>query len=348
VSIPFSSQDSRALTVGVQSIIATNVNNGTASMTTKGGHLSLIDSTVSQLWLPPDVCDQFAGNLNLTYDNITNLYLLSPSAHSNLKALNPSFTFKIGQTSYDNGVGVSIVFPYSAFDLTIGWPIYNETVPYFPIRQAANDSQYTLGRAFLQEAYIIVDYGRKNFTVAPAAFPDTTVNEHIVAIPNIFGSGGKSGLSTGAIAGVVIGAIVALTIAIIGLLWCIRRRRKESKPAKIVELDAKESGMAAQYSKVPGLVEADGDQVIEMPASYESYNKVEASELETPAPIYEMEGDGSTLSPGRTPSFGGRTPTPQTNTSGRRSTPFSPASDQYSPAQPSPMSKRAYSPDDIA
>src|ERR1700761_9550548 len=115
VSIPFSSQDTRALTVGVQSIIATNVNNGTASFTTKGGHLSLIDSTVSQLSLPGDVCDQMAGNLNLTYDNYANLYVLTEPAHANLQAMNPSFTFKIGATSYDSGVATSIVFPYSAF-----------------------------------------------------------------------------------------------------------------------------------------------------------------------------------------------------------------------------------------
>jgi hypothetical protein len=315
-------------------------------MTTNGGHLSLIDSTVSQLRLPGDVCDQMAGNLNLTYDSNTNLYVLSEAAHANLKAQNPSFTFKLGQTAYDNGVSVSIVFPYSAFDYSIGWPVYNETVSYFPIRRAANDSQYTLGRTFLQEAYIVVDYGRRNFTLAPAAFPDTTVNEHIVAITSGTQSHSSSGLSTGAIAGVVVGGIIAITIAIIAVIWFIRRRGKKSQKAKITELDSKESGVEASYSKVPGIVEADGEQVMEMPANYESYNKVEASELETPAPIYEMEGDGSTLSPGRTPSFGGRTPTPQTNTSGRRSTPFSPASGPYSPAQPSPMSGRANSPND--
>jgi len=290
------------------------------------------------------VCDQLAGNLNLTYDNNTNLYVLSQAAHTNLKAQNPSFTFKLGQTAYDNGASVSIVFPYSAFDYSIGWPVYNETVSYFPIRRAANDSQYTLGRAFLQEAHIIVDYGRRNFTIAPAAFPDTTVNQHIVAITGKTIPKKSSGLSTGAIAGVVVGGIIAVTIAIIAIIWFIRRRGKRTQKAPITELDAKESGVEASYSKVPGLVEADGEQVNELPAAYESYNKVEASELETPAPIYEMEGDGSTLSPGRTPSFGGRTPTPQTNTSGRRSTPFSPASGQYSPAQPSPMSGRAHSP----
>jgi hypothetical protein len=42
----------------------------------------------------------------------------------------------------------------SAFDLQAHWSIYPSTTNYFPLRRAANDTQYTLGKKFLQEAYV--------------------------------------------------------------------------------------------------------------------------------------------------------------------------------------------------
>jgi aspartyl protease len=339
ISIPFSAQDNQALTVGVQSIVATNVKNGTASMTTNGGHLSLIDSTVTQLWLPGDVCDQFAGNLNLTYDANTDLYVLPPDVHSSLQSANPSFTFKIGPTAYDNGGGVSIVFPYSAFDYSVGWPFYNETVYYFPIRRAANSTQYVLGRTFLQQAHIVVDYGRRNFTIAPADFPDTTVDPLLVGISNGSPSH-KNALGTGAIVGIAIGGVALAVLAVLAFFWFRRRRGGRSRKAKVSELEGNDSTMDAQYSKVPGIHEADGEQVVELPDPYNgSYQKpTKTAELDVSAPIYEMEGDYENPGHGQSPDASGRTLTPHTNTSGRGSTPFSPVSDLYSPAQPSPMS----------
>lgn len=347
ISMAFSSQDTRALTVGVQSIIGTNVNNGTASFTTNGGHLSLIDSTLSHIWLPQDVCDQMAGNLGLVYDPQTDLYVLNSTQHAALVAANPSFTFKIGQTAFDNGNSVSISFPYAAFDLQIGWPVYDRTVNYFPIRRG-NSSQYTLGRSFLQQAYIIVDYDNSNFTVAPATFPDTTVKPHLVAIVAQSNNSGKpSSLSTGAIVGIAVGGIILLVLAIFALFWFLRRRRRKPKATKPSELHANELGTDSTYSKVH---EADGDQVMELPTGQEAYGKQTRAELDTSAAVFEMEGDsGTTLAPHSAPSLDsfGRAVSPNTNTSGRRShgsTPFSPASDQYSPAQPSPMSRGELSP----
>src|ERR1019366_4883174 len=46
------------------------------------------------------------------------------------------------------------------------WPLVTKNSSrYFPLKRAANDSQTTLGRAFLQEAYLIVDYERSNFSL---------------------------------------------------------------------------------------------------------------------------------------------------------------------------------------
>ena len=96
-----------------------------------------IDSTVSQLWLPPALCDSLATALDLTFDPGTGLYRLSSKAHQRLVDSSPEFTFTIGANSTSRAT-TDVVLPFSAFDLRLTPFIYNYTVPYFPIRRAAN------------------------------------------------------------------------------------------------------------------------------------------------------------------------------------------------------------------
>jgi len=65
--------------------------------------------------------------------------------------LNPSITFKLGYEIY-GGQSINIVLPYAAFDLQANYPIYPKATNYFPIRRASNNTQYVIGRTFLQEA----------------------------------------------------------------------------------------------------------------------------------------------------------------------------------------------------
>jgi hypothetical protein len=65
--------------------------------------------------------------------------------------LNPSITFKLGYEIY-GGQSINIVLPYAAFNLQASYPIYSNATNYFPIRRASNDTQYVIGRTFLQEA----------------------------------------------------------------------------------------------------------------------------------------------------------------------------------------------------
>jgi len=69
-------------------------------------------------------------------------------------AADPEVTFSIAN-SLSGGQTVNIVLPFSAFAPKAKYPFIpsNATSPYyFPLRQAANETQYTLGRTFLQEA----------------------------------------------------------------------------------------------------------------------------------------------------------------------------------------------------
>jgi hypothetical protein len=232
-SFTFSQDPSRLLTIGVDSILATNTLQGTSSLTS-GAHFSVIDSTVPHLWLPEDVCEQFAAAFGLTYDPHTDLYLVNDTIHERLVSLNPTLTFKLVNSLQDTTTNfTNIELPYAAFDLQASYPIYPNATNYFPIRRAANDTQYVLGRTLLQEAYLIVDYERANFTVAQAAFPDPLPAANVVTItpPGSIDPtpASSSGLGTGAIVGIAIGAVAALALAILAFFFFRKRRTQRAQ-----------------------------------------------------------------------------------------------------------------------
>lgn len=141
---------SRDLVVGLQAITYTDAKH-TSSHLLNEGILTFIDATVPQIWLPQDSCTLFEDAFGITYNDTVNRYLVNDTTHDALLAQNASLTFVIGN-DISGGATVNITFPYAAFDLEIGSPIVNPTQSYFPLRRAANDTQFTLGRTFLQEA----------------------------------------------------------------------------------------------------------------------------------------------------------------------------------------------------
>ena len=216
----------RSLVAHVKSIVASNTLNGTLSAAFDHPSLSMaIDSGISQLWLPLQVCENLAGALGLTYDNSTGLYLVNDTARTRLIELSPEFTFTVAANATSRET-TNIVLPYAAFDLEVGQPFYNTSKRYFPIKRAPTDDLYVLGRAFLQEAYLIVDWERGNFTISPYMHQST--GQGVVAIPPVEddeAEGSTTGLSPGIIAGIVVGALSGLAvIAIIVHVLCKRRK----------------------------------------------------------------------------------------------------------------------------
>jgi len=76
---------------------------------------------------------------------------VNSTTRDQLLQLKPQVTFTVGNTA-DGGRTTPITLPYAAFDLIANHPIYPNATRYFPLRRAANDTQHTLGRTFLQEA----------------------------------------------------------------------------------------------------------------------------------------------------------------------------------------------------
>jgi hypothetical protein len=273
-SLSFSSDATRLLTVGVQSIIGLNTLEGTKSFTASG-HLSLIDSTVPHLWLPRTVCDSIQEAYGLIYDANTDLYLVNDTIHAALQSLKPTLTFKLGNTAYDTGANsTNIVLPYAALDLQASYPYYANATNYFPIRRAANDTQYVLGRTLLQETYLIVDHERSNFTLAPARWPDPLPNAHIVAIESPSNStssanpsaASKSKLGTGAIAGIAAGSAILLILAALATFLLLRRRKRNYRAAELANTQISHAGKptGGLYDDPAGATELSGVQVVEL------------------------------------------------------------------------------------
>lgn len=205
---------------------------------------TLVDNTVAQIWLPIDACQAFEREFGLVYDDTTELYLVNSSLHDSLFARNANITFTLAVAT-TNSPSVNITLPYAAFDLTAKPPyqgLGNDTT-YFPLRRAQNETQYTLGRTFMQEAYLTVDYERAKFNVSQCSWVQNAQST-VVTIPHadagdavnysgntITSTQSKTGLSMAAIIGIVVAGVIALVIAAVTLWFVSRRRRRRDNVA---------------------------------------------------------------------------------------------------------------------
>jgi len=198
-----------------------------------------IDSDTPFLWLPESVCDTVAQALNLTWNETIEVYTFADnSSPQSLVDLGLQFTFSLANTIGSSQV-LDLNITYDAFNLQLSYPFpglftsySNAKVDYFPMRRTNSSSQYTIGRAFLQEVYLTVDYERNLFALSQARFPDSSQQTALAAIsrpknstwPGPRGSSSSMGLTTGAKAGIAVG-IVVLAIAAAVLLWCFCFRK---------------------------------------------------------------------------------------------------------------------------
>jgi hypothetical protein len=150
VDFVFAADISRDLVVGLQGITFSDSNVQNEPLLNKG-ILTFIDATVPHIWLPEHSCTLFEKAFGLTYNSTVDRYLVNNTLHTQLQSQNASVSFVLGN-QVNGGATVTITLPYQAFDLQVGPPIVNTTQNYFPLRRAANSTQYTLGRTFLQES----------------------------------------------------------------------------------------------------------------------------------------------------------------------------------------------------
>lgn len=246
-----------------------------------------INSLVPHLWLPLEACREFERAFGLVWDDRTELYLMSDELHASLTERNPNVTFTLGTSL--TGDTVDIVMPYASFDLAVGHPIVNGSRPYFPLKRAANETQFVLGRAFLQSAYLIVDYERGNFSLAQALFPDSYTEQRLTAIlppVNITSSSSsRDGLATAEIAGIAVGAVGAVALVAIAVAsWLWRRRRSK-------QLQAKEESTPASLAEAH-MGELDAAETIGFPSEFDGKDRCSEMEGDVSAPRSELDSKG--------------------------------------------------------
>jgi hypothetical protein len=148
LTVQFSGQSNFDLTVNVNTI--TMSSNGGNRTLSSNSFPAFVDSTVPYLYLPVEVCQKFEEAFGITYDNNTDLYLVNDTLHDHLLAQSANVVLTL--TNITAEVMVDIALPYQAFDLIAEFPLIQNSSRYFPLKRAANNSQTTLGRTFLQEA----------------------------------------------------------------------------------------------------------------------------------------------------------------------------------------------------
>ena len=240
ITIPFGADQSRDLLVGIQSITSDT----TADPLLPSPIYALIDSLVPNLWLPLLACQAFERAFNLTWNSTAGMYFVSNELHSSLVAQNANITLKLGASS-TGGDTVNIIMPYASFDLIKNATFTSNSTRYFPLQRANNQTQYTLGRVFLQEAYIVADYDRSNFSVSRTRFTSPQLAQNLVSIfpPQALssngssigvpstsagaGSSGRGGVSTGAKVGITVGVVLGIAmVVILTIIFLVRRRRQ--------------------------------------------------------------------------------------------------------------------------
>lgn len=265
----------------MRSLQTTNTFVGTRAYPDDTKYLSLaIDPTVAQLWLPQAMCDKLAAAFGLLYQNNTGYYVLNATTHDRLVSLNPQLIFTVAADAETSSTTV-ITLPYAAFDQYIGYPVYSSSVRYFPLRRAANDSQLTLGRVFLQEAYLVVDHERGNFTIAQATHGQAA---SIVTITPPPSPSPKPVLSAGAIVGIVIGVLVVLAGG--AAYWLYSRRRRQRAQQSEAELFYEKPPLDDPHAAGPLIPEADS----KTPAGEvsEIFGKAVTGEELMSTPVHEL------------------------------------------------------------
>ncbi|KAF2753291.1 hypothetical protein EJ05DRAFT_541838 [Pseudovirgaria hyperparasitica] len=147
VNFPFAPDNSRDLVVGIQNVVMDSLQKTSVHLVKRA--------------------------FGLLYDD---------TLHKPLQDINANVKFTLG-VSLVRWPAVDIILSYSAFNL-IATPPYrsldNNTM-YSPLRHTQDSGPYAQGRMFLQEAYVIVDFKRYNFSVCQHDW-ELGVQPHIVTI----------------------------------------------------------------------------------------------------------------------------------------------------------------------
>ena len=202
---------------------------------------------------PTKVANAIAKNFGLQYDPDYHMYFIPEKVDAALSRINPNITFTLGNTK-NGGPTVDIVLSYSSFALSAQPPLVPDVVRYFPLQASDNETMFTLGRPFLQEAYLITNYEHQNFSISQTRFDNlNSTKKELVALPAATATPtpvgtpivptaaptfspspapAHNGLSQQTKVGVIAGSTAAVTISflVLALLFWRWRKNKKNSP----------------------------------------------------------------------------------------------------------------------
>jgi hypothetical protein len=174
-----------------------------------------IDSNLPYMHLPQAVCNEIAWAYKLSYNESMNRYIIPDDVDQALSKNGATLTISLTSLT-DTTQTVNITIPYPSLNLYNGYPFGNGQ-RYFPMRPAVYPGKYSLGRAFLQEAYMIADHDRNEFSISQVNW-DADLSKTNMIAQSLPGTQTKSAL------GAIIGGVVGGVILLLALLYfCCRK-----------------------------------------------------------------------------------------------------------------------------
>ncbi|RAK98074.1 aspartic protease [Aspergillus ibericus CBS 121593] len=131
----------------------------------------IVDPANPYLYLPQSTCDAIAAELPVTYQPDYGLYFwnTSDSQYSTITTSPSYLAFSFSKNNLNNE-DITIKVPFALLNLTLEAPLVNTSTQYFPCM--ATNSTPVLGRAFLQAAFIGVNWLGGKWFLAQAPGPD--------------------------------------------------------------------------------------------------------------------------------------------------------------------------------
>ncbi|RYP01588.1 hypothetical protein DL764_006176 [Monosporascus ibericus] len=128
-----------------------------------------VDGCSPYLTLPRSTCDALASHLPVDYDEDLGLYIWNTNDRKYAQIVGSPSALQFTFLSGSNTQNVTISVPFLHLNLTLDAPLVEEPQQYFPCFTGSD--RYTLGRAFLQDAFVGANWGAKTWWLAQAPGP---------------------------------------------------------------------------------------------------------------------------------------------------------------------------------
>ncbi|KAF4990207.1 hypothetical protein FGRMN_8628 [Fusarium graminum] len=142
-----------------------------------------VDGCSPYLTFPKSTCDNIAEHLPVNFDADLGLYLWDAKSEKYEKLINSATALTFSFISASNTDPIKIRVPFMHLNLTLSEPIVDNPVPYFPCH-VNNKGVYTLGRAFLQDAFVGANWhpDANAWWLAQAPGPRVQATSNVVSI----------------------------------------------------------------------------------------------------------------------------------------------------------------------